>query len=199
MPVAQVVIEELIRERWFLALAVLVPLFVVLLVVRRYRRRRGRQDELVGAEAFVDLGRFGTLRVPDSWPRLELYHLPVRWVFLVLAPLGRGGVMPRQEEAAGLVDQLVPGLGSVFTAQQPDVEIWPAQLSVAGFAHTFFAATQLEDQGRGSPWSAVAGRFEAGGRKYLAGLIVHGGDPNNLGQFVVQNDHQWLDVVRVRM
>ena len=74
--------------------------------------------------------------------------------------------------------------------------IWPNASEI--LAEAAADAGLPGDGGRGTPWCAVAGRFEAGGRKLLAGLVCRAASGNGLGQFVVQHQGQWLDTVRVQ-
>ena len=94
----------------------------------------------------------------------------------------------------------MPGLWAVVQAHDPLVRCWPFQLGTQGFTHSFFNNLQAlpGDRGKGTPWSAVAGRFEVGDRQLLAGLICVADRPNSLSQMTVAHVGQWLDVLRVR-
>ena len=94
-----------------------------------------------------------------------------------------------------MIDSLVPGLWAVVQAHGPLVRCWPFQLSTQGFTNSFFNNVQLPgDRGKGTPWSAVAGRFEVGTRQLLAGLVCVADRPNSLSQMTVAHVGQWLDV-----
>jgi hypothetical protein len=54
------------------------------------------------------------------------------------------------------------------------------------------------DRGKNTPWCSIAGRFEADGQRFLAGLICTAAAPNSLGQIMIQHDGMWLDVLRIR-
>jgi hypothetical protein len=124
----------------------------------------------------------------------------MRLAALVIAPTGRGSEPPDEDRLPAIIDHLVPGLGAVLQAHRPTVRVWPAQLSTQGFANTFFANVPLPgDKGKATPWCALAGRFEADGQKFLAGLVLRAAANNNLSQLIVQRESQWIDLVRVRL
>ncbi len=126
--------------------------------------------------------------------------MPMRLAALVISPAGRGSDPPDEDRLPAIVDQLVPGLGAVLLAHDPLVRIWPAQLSSQGFANAFFSRARLPgNDGKGTCWCTMAGRFEADGQKYQAGLVLRAAAVNNLGRVLVERDSQWLDLLRVRL
>lgn len=164
------------------------------------RLLRGRRRVAVPSEPDlrIDVLALGEEGPPRSGPRLELYHVPVRLAGIVLAPVGRGSELAGDVEIAAWLESLLPGLGDFEHWHRPAVFRWPAQLSTQGFANTLFAHARLPgDGGKGTPWSMVAGRFEQGGQRILAGLILCAEQPNALGQFVLERPTQWLDALRV--
>jgi hypothetical protein len=176
----------------------LLGLIVVVLLIRRLRRHR-RPPPLPPVDLSVNIEALGNHGPPPALPTLELYNLPVRLAAVVLAPTGRGSQLPAAMDAAVLVDNIVPGLAHIVVLHEPLVRRWPAQLSTQGFSHTLFANVRLPgDHGKGTPWSVIAGRFEAGGQSALAGLVLCADKPNSLGQFVIERPGQWLDLLRVR-
>lgn len=135
---------------------------------------------------------------PDSGPALRIYNVPVRLAMIVLAPVGRGAESPSREAIAEIIDQVVPGLGAVAAAHHATVKVWPAQLSSHGFLHQFSINVGLPgDAGKGTPWSSAVGRFDAEGTPYLAGLLLCAAKANSLGQFLVERESQWPDMLRV--
>ncbi len=175
---------------------------VALLVVAGWLRRRRRPRPVARPEPdlSIDVTQLAEAGPSQTGPGLELYHVPMRLAALVIAPTGRGSDPPDEQRLPGIVDQLVPGFGSVLLAHDPVVRVWPAQLSSQGFANTFFSRARLPgDQGKATPWCAVAGRFEAHGQKYLAGLVLRAAAVNNLSHVVVERDSQWMDLMRVRL
>jgi hypothetical protein len=118
---------------------------------------------------------------------------------IVLAPVGRDGVAPAAEEIPSVLDQLVPGFARAVFRDQPLVRIWEGQLSSQGFANAFSSRMPLPgDRGKGTPWCSIAGRFTAAGQPYLIGVICSSSSSNALGQYVIQHEGQWNDVLRVR-
>ena len=116
----------------------------------------------------------------------------------VLAPVGRGAVAPSADAVSEILAQIVPGIDSVAAAHGAAVKIWPAQLSSQGFLHQFSVNIGLPgDAGKGTPWCSVCGRFEAINTPYLAGLLLCAAKANSLGQFLVERESQWPDMLRV--
>ena len=179
------------------AVAGALALLVGIAVIRALRRRR--PAELPRPDLSIDIRTLGDDGPPERGAKLEVYHLPMRLAALVLAPTGRGGTLPPQEQIPTIIDHIVPNLGEVFREHQSVLRLWPSQLSSEGFANTFFTNARLPGQGgKGTPWCAVAGRFEAEGQKYLVGMLLCAAAPNSLSQLTVQRDTQWLDLLRVR-
>jgi hypothetical protein len=54
------------------------------------------------------------------------------------------------------------------------------------------------DRGKGTAWCSLAGKFRAAGQVFLAGLVACAAKPNGLGQFVIQHEGQWNDVLRIK-
>jgi hypothetical protein len=178
--------------------AALFGVFVLIIVVRMLRRRRGA-PLAPPIDLTIDLTELGEHGPPAAEMSLELYNLPVRLAAVVIAPAGRGAQLPAGLNAAALADSIVPGLAKIIALHKTRLYEWPAQLSTQGFSNTLFANVRLPgDRGKGTPWSVIAGRFEAGQQNILAGIVVYAGAPNSLGQFVIERPGQWLDLLRVR-
>jgi hypothetical protein len=174
-------------------------LLIVLALVVRLLRRRGRtalpppSDLTIGVAALTDQGP------PAGNPSLELYNLPMRLAAVIVAPAGRGSQLPPDCDTLDLCDHIVPGLAEIVRLHKPMVREWPAQLSTQGFSHTLFASVPLPgDHGKGTAWCVVAGRFETGKQNLLAGLVLRAAAPNSLGQLEIERPGQWLDLLRVR-
>jgi hypothetical protein len=132
-------------------------------------------------------------------PQLYLHGVRTRAVIIVVAPVGRGSKLPPVEELPRLLDQAAPGLARVLTPHGARIKLWPPQLSVHGFAQAFFAHFPLPgDRGRGTPWCAVAGKFEASGRPLLLGMVLAASAPNSLSQTIVQQPEEWLRLLEVK-
>lgn len=184
-----------------LAGAAVVSLVVLLLLVGIARRLRGRRRAPAAAEEDLSID---VAALPSAGPargaaRLELYNLPVHLAVIVVAPPGRGGALPDDEQLPDLLEQIAPGMQRVLESHRPLVRRWPPQLSSDGFIHTFFGVAPLPGRrGKGSPWAALAGRCEWEEKNYHVGMIVCAAVPNSLGQIVVKHETGWLDLLRVR-
>jgi hypothetical protein len=180
---------------WGLVLIIVVVAVVLWLLIGRRRRDLAEpRDELA-----IDVASLGIEGPSAAGPRLEVYNVPVRLVVLVLAPVGRSGRIPVKDRLPGVVEQLVPGLMPILNIHRPEFRCWPPQLSWQGFTQAFFAKVRLPgDAGKATPWCGVAGRFEADGRKLLAGMVFCADEPNGLSQIIIERDAQWLDALRIR-
>ncbi len=190
-------LDELPRE--YLIGGIAVAGVLVLIVVLRFFRRRRREVLPPPIDLTIDLAELGDGGPPGGNLSLELYNLPVRLAAIVIAPAGRGAQLPAGTPPAALAEEIVPGLREVVELHQARVFEWPAQLSTQGFSHTLFSNIRLPgDRGKGTPWSVITGRVEAGQKNFLAGVVVCAGAANSLGQFVLDRPGQWLDLLRVR-
>jgi hypothetical protein len=186
-----------IQMQTLIYVGVAVGVILVLVVLRVLLRGRGaaeaREDTSLGIVV-------AQLTVADAGgATLEFYNMPVRLAAVVLAPSGRSATLPPADEMPAAIEQLVPGLMAVLEADQPVFRRWPGQLSSAGFSNSFFTNVPLPGEfGKGTPWCAAAGRFEADGHNYLIGLVMKAAGPNSLSQVTIQRSTQWLDVLRIR-
>ena len=172
---------------------------MVFLFLRLLRKRPVAQEENCEVLA-IDIAALPLTPPPRDGPQLEFYGTPVRLAVLVLAPVGRGGEIPAPAELAMTLDNLIPGMHDIVALHQPQVVLWPNQLSSQGFLQAFFNLAALPgDHGKGTPWCSAAGKFEGGGQQYLAGLICCAAAPNSLGEMTVERPGQWLSVLRVRV
>ena len=170
---------------------------IVAMIVWRLRRRPAAQPT-PDTDLSIHVARLPLGGPQESGPRLECYGVPVRLAVVVVAPVGRAGAVPAQEQWPKLFECLLPGLIDVIGADQPLIRFWPAQLSSQGFTHTFFHRVALPgDHGQNTPWCSVAGKFNFAGQSFLAGLVCCAAGPNGLSPIVVQQG-MWLDVLRVR-
>jgi hypothetical protein len=177
----------------------LLAVLLLLIVLRRVLRRPEPAPQLPPDERFIDLGQFDLLGPRGELPRAEVYGVPVRIALVVLAPVGRDGVAPDAGQFNDILEQLVPGFLAVTSQDKPLMKIWPGQLSAQGFTNAFFNNVPLPgDRGKGTPWCALSGRFSALGQSYLAGLVCCAAQSNGLGQYGIQHEGQWNDVLRVR-
>ena len=186
---------------WLVAAAGVALVFVVLLVVLLVLVLRGGTRRTAPAEIDlrINLQELPAGGPPATGPRLEFYGTPVRLAVLVLAPAGRNNPLPAERDLPAVLDDLLPGLLAVVAGHRPLIRFWPYQLSTQGFASSFFSNVRLPgDRGKGTPWCAVAGRFETGSQQFLAGLVCVAGRSNSLSQVTVSHVGQWMDVLRIK-
>lgn len=132
-------------------------------------------------------------------PRVEVYHVPVRVIAVVIAPAGRNRPIPDEDQLRKIMEAFAPGMMQVVRSHRPDFFRWPGQLSVSGFAQSFFVEAALPgEKGVGTEWCAVAGRFDCGGQQYLIGLVCCADEENSLSHIQVDRPQQWLDIFRIR-
>jgi hypothetical protein len=130
---------------------------------------------------------------------LYVYNVPVRLTALVLAPVGRARELPPPTHLDALADALVPGLAKVISAHKPVLRRWPAQVSSRGFAHTFFSQAKLPgDAGKGTPWCVAAGVIKFGKTPIMAGLIMRAAAATNFSHPIIEQEAQWLDVLKTK-
>jgi hypothetical protein len=190
---------EVARQHWLaLALAGVSLVGVVLLLRVIFRRRRAGPPSR--ADLTVDVSVLPDVPPPRMPPVLEFYHFPVRLVAVVLAPVGRASELPAREELPEVIDSIVPGLDAVAAAHEPLVRAWPRQVSTRGFAHAFFQNLRMPgDRGKRSVWSAVAGMIRVGDEPMMAGLVLRAETPNRYGNVIMEEEDQWLAILRVRL
>ncbi|MGF1580186.1 MAG: OadG family protein [Gemmataceae bacterium] len=129
--------------------------------------------------------------------RLQFEGVPVRLRLVILAPAGRDKMVD-PASAKVLLESMVPGLGDVQDQDQPQVVVWPEQLSNAGFCNTFQKATPIpEGERQPSRWILAAGRARLSSGFIQVGLAMQSIKPTTLGRFRLE-DHQWPQYLRVR-
>jgi len=178
---------------------VLVVAIVVLYIVWRLLRRRRTRLPMAEPVLAVDVDSLGTWGPPADAPVLEHYNVPVRLAAIVVAPAGRAGALPPPDQLDAVFEAIVPGLARVVATHATLVRCWPEQLSSTGFAHSFFRHVKLPgDGGKGTPWCSAAGMTKMEGKPVMAGLVMRSEGANSLGQFIVEHETKWLDVLRIR-
>jgi len=164
-----------------------------------FARLRGRGSRSAPT-AELNLEELAHTGPPQSGPSLQIYNVPVQLVILIIAPVGRGRETPSRERLPQIIDQIVPGLHAVVASHGTRIKLWPPQLSTPGFAAAMFGEFPLPgNRGKGTPWCAAAGRFSADGQSYLAGMVLRAAAVNNLSQFTLTNEAEWLEVLRCSM
>ncbi len=178
-----------------LAVAVLVVAWVVWRVLRRRAEATPAEPDLT-----IDLDSLGDQGPPPGVPSLELYHIPVRLAGVVIAPAGRAGTLPQSpQEIDHALECLVPGLSRVAAKHRPRLIRWPAQISSRGFSLALFGNLEFPgDDGKGTPWAAIAGSFKVDGHPLMIGLVMRANQANQHGQITVESEPQWLAVLAVK-
>jgi hypothetical protein len=166
-------------------------LAVALFVVVRWLRRKKPVDPEEGLAE--DLASIGPPERGRRHYRLLVYGQPVRLRLAVVAPVGKNPL----GKVDSVLEQVLRGLGEAALDDKPRLRAWPPQLSVAGFAPTFFRRTRRPDPPGGpSRWILLAGPARAGGARVLVGLAVYADAPSTTGLLTL-GETQWADVLRV--
>ncbi len=179
---------------------VIAGIITVAYVVRRVLRSRKKPLPRQEPDLKIDVMSLPTLGPPTSGPALYYYNVPVRLAAIVLAPAGRVRELPPINQIHEAFDAIVPGLTEIIATHRPVYRHWPNQMSVRGFAHMFFGNVRLPGQGgKGTPWCSAAGVFKLEGQPLVAGLLMRAETTTNLGQHIVEEEAQWLDILRIKM
>lgn len=195
-PVVAKLIDRL-DDGWLIAAAgAVVALLIVISAIAQLRRKRPAH---AGPALAINLAAHDLGPPPLNGPQLECHNVSVRLAVLVLAPVGRLSEIPPGPALGALCQALLPGLPEVISAHQTAIRIWPAQLSPRGFAHAFLANIGLPpDRAKGSPWTAVAGKFDTGSRHFMAGMALRSEFANSLTCFTMEQPSDWFDTLRVK-
>ncbi|MGI9517450.1 MAG: LapA family protein [Pirellulaceae bacterium] len=177
----------------FVVLGVLWALWALL------RRRKIKPADVSRSPLFIDVEKLDQGGPSDQVIQLDFYNLPVRMVALVIAPVGRDRPVPALSELPQLEEAIVPGLHSIVANHDPEIWVWPAQLSVQGFNQAFFNNAPLPGhQGKGSVWCSLAGKFAWHSHAFVAGMVFRSAEPNSMGQVEAERETQWLDILRLQ-
>jgi len=178
----------------FFWLAVAVVLLALWLLLRRQATPGGERAQ----GDSIDLSEFVVGGPPEGPSSVEFYGTPVRLQLIVLAPMGRHSQLPANEELPHVLNHFISGFTRLSGLHRPVLFRWPEQLSAQGFYQAFFNQLSLPDHGKGSCWSAVAGRFTVSDTQYLVGMAFTAEKVNGMGEVTVQHEGQWFDVLRIK-
>lgn len=171
--------------------AVVVGLLVLWLLVRLLFRGKKPVDP----ESNLDQ-TLAELPPPPGGARhyqLKVMNQPVRLRYVVVAPVGKRPL----GKIDSILEQVFRGLGEVSIDDKPRVRPWPPQLSVPGFAPTFFRLTRRpEPANKPSRWILLAGPARAGGTPVLLGLAVLADTPSKAG-LLTMTETEWGEVLDV--
>ena len=170
---------------------------IVLLILFALLRRGGKKpvDQESGLEE--DLSQYPPPPGKPGPRRLTVHGRPVRLRLVVLAPVGKRKIAEGGAVEA-LLDQVLRGLGPAAQQDRPRVRVWPPQLSVQGFAPTFFRRTKCPDKtGKPSHWLMAAGPARAGGTPVLLGLALWADDKGAMEQTIL-SETEWDAALQIK-
>lgn len=123
--------------------------------------------------------------------------MPARLRLVVISPTGKAHEAVAADDVPDLLGDVLRGLGGFVKTDRPRVRIWPAQLSVVGFAPTFHRLVESPDaEQKTSRWVKVAGPARTGKRPILLGLALLADEPCKLGDIQVEQT-EWGDLLQV--
>jgi hypothetical protein len=134
---------------------------------------------------------------PSGSRTLTIEGIPVRLRLVVLARAGREPEVSA-ETADRLLDRVVPGLSALAAEDQPELRIWPPQLSYEGFRIMFQRHVHVTlPEAEATPWVLVSGRVKVGMHSLLVGMALWADEPTNIGRMNLE-PHQWSLLFRIR-
>jgi len=184
------------RDNWVYA-AIGAGLLVALAVL--YRIATGRKKPPPDLEKGLreDLAGYPPPPAATGPRRLSVSGVPVRLRLVVVAPPGKQHDAVTADDVPDLLDDVVRGLGGFVRTDKPRVNVWPPQLSTAGFAPTFHRLVESPDRdGQASRWVKLAGPARTGKRSILLGLALLADEPCKLGDIHVETT-EWKELLEV--
>jgi hypothetical protein len=196
MLLAQAELVDKLKENWVLAAigaGLLVALYVVFKIATG--RKKEHRDLEKGQREY--LAEYPP-PPPGGARRLNVNGIPARLRLVVFAPTGKAQIPISMDDVPDLLDDVLRGLGGFVKADKPRVKIWPAQLSVAGFAPTFHRLVKSPDAGeKSSRWVKLAGPARLGRTPILLGLALLADESCKLGDVYVEPT-EWGDLLQVQ-
>jgi hypothetical protein len=184
---------------WFLVLVVVAVLVLVVvgLVLRSVAKLFARKAPPREESLHENLAEYPAAPGQPGPRRLLVEGSPARVRLVVIAPMGKQATVTA-EQAAGLLEHVVRGLGNVCEHDKPRVRVWPPQLSVEGFGHQFHRHTaKPEREGQPSRWALAAGKARVGQSYILLGLALQTDEEQTLAPMVLKPE-QWNQVLRIK-
>ncbi len=184
-PAAPNFLESLTSSPLLLYGGIAAGVLILLLILVALMRRGGKKpvDQESGMDE--DLSEYPPPPGQAGPRRLTVHGRPVRLRLVVVAPVGKRKIAEGGAVEA-LLDQVLRGLGQIAQQDRPRVRVWPPQLSLQGFAPTFFRRTQCPDRaGKPSHWLMAAGPARAGGAPVLLGLAMWADDKGPMEQAIL--------------
>jgi hypothetical protein len=139
---------------------------------------------------------------PDPPPakpgrRLTLDGLDVRLRLVVMVATGKQRDPIDVEEIPEHLDDLLRGLGTFVKTDKPRVKVWPPQLSVAGFAPSFFRLVESpDDVGKKSQWIRLAGVVKIAGKPFLLGMALYSEEMTKIGTLELEPT-EWVKRLQI--
>ncbi len=179
-----------------LGLIVLLLLWIILRGLGRAFSRK-QSDEEETPDLTEDLEVLPAAPPLTGDRRLTVDGVPVRLRLIVLAPAGRAyDINPAA--VPQILDRILPGLGQICVDDQPQMRIWPFQLSYEGFANQFHNHMSVrEKDNEPSRWVLLAGRAQFDRTQVMLGLALQSQKPTTVGRRRLDR-HEWAGTLRIR-
>ena len=172
-------------------------LVVLLILVKAFSGGKKKPHKDLEKGQREDLDDYPDAPPSNGGRRLVIDGVDVRLRLVVVAPVGTQKDAIDFDGVPELLDDLLRGLGAFCKSDRPRIRVWPAQLSVAGFAPTFFRlVSSPDDDGQKSHWIRVAGPIKIGGMPYLLGLALHADEASKLGAIALQPT-EWVKHLQI--
>jgi hypothetical protein len=189
-PLIELLPPEL-QEYW--PLLIFVPALLILLPIAWYQRRalkalivRPFRPIKPQPKLDEDLSSYPAPSFGPARRRLMIEGVPARIRLVVLAPAGTG----ERIDENGLKDMLnrvLWGLGAIVEQDQPQIRIWPPQLSSHGFPAVFHRlAHTKEGDAEPSRWILLGGATPPRPRTVLLGLGLWTDEPTTIGRLSME-------------
>ena len=193
-------IQELLNSQIFIWIVVgLVGFIIIAILYAIMSRKPQRRSRSIVEQLRIDVEALDSSGPSATAQTMEFYGTPVRLAVLVAAPQGRGVASPNHQQLMALLDRIIPGMSGVVQTHDTNIIEWPTQLSDEGFGQKFSHNLALPgDAGRQTKWCSIAGPMSIGVGQMLIGLLCVADDENMLTHYVVKNDGQWRDMIKVK-
>lgn len=187
---------------WFGILILIALIFLLILwgIVSRVLKMfsGGKEEKEEKGSLMIRLEALPAAPRESGERKLYVEGTPARLRLVVLAPAGRAFEI-NPDAVNKILDKVLPGLGEFAEEDEPEVRIWPFQLSYEGFANTFQKNTPVppgEDE-RLTRWIFVSGRAHIGKTQILLGLGLQSKKPTTVGRVKVEMQ-EWSTVLRIK-
>jgi len=182
-----------IRELLMAGGGVLLGLVIVALFIKSLLgggRKRGTVKKSADLREYLD--EYPPASPAGAGPTVWVDGMPARVRLVVVVPTGTQQQAITVDEVPDLLNAVLRGLGTCAAADKPRIRVWPPQLSVAGFAPSFFRNVEPpEADGDPSPWVRLAGLAKARGRPFLLGLALYTDDDTDIGSLALE-PNEWV-------